>query len=134
MTSAFTSNGVCVTTSGSAITLTSAYSEVLPSADGQVTIDTDGQQGFINFLGFTTCSGGGENFVPTALLQIMNTTATTTSTFTNVPLAAAVASLTIAPVSVSVRVMPTLSPKVFSHLDLVLQFGFDKYLAFLSIY
>ena len=36
--------------------------------------------------------------VPTALIQVTNTTATQTSTFSNVPFAA-IASLTIAPVS-----------------------------------
>lgn len=100
ITSAYTSNGICFTTSGSKIVLSSAYSEVLPSANGKVTLDANGQQSFIDFLGFSTCSGGGENIVPTALIQVTNTTATQTSTHSNVPLAAASASLTIAPVSV----------------------------------
>ena len=102
ITSAYTSNGVCVTTSGSRIQLSSAYSQTLTSANGQVTLDVNGQQSFIDHLGFSTCSGGGENAVLTALVQVLNTTVTTTSSFTNVPLAAAVASLTIAPVSVLV--------------------------------
>lgn len=80
--------------------LSSAYSEALPSANGQVTLDANGQQGFIDFLGFSTCSAGGEKIQPTALIQIKNTTAILTRTFSNVPLAAMTASLTIAPVSV----------------------------------
>ena len=76
-----------------------AYSEILTSANGQVTLDVNGQQSFINYLGFSSCSGGGENVGATALVQVLNTTATVTSSFTNVPLAAVVASLTIAPVS-----------------------------------
>ena len=99
VTSAYTSNGLCITTSGPAITVSPAYSETLTSASGQVTLDVNGQQQFINYLGFSTCSGGGENVVAQALVQVQNTTATTTSSFTNVPLAAVVASLTIAPVS-----------------------------------
>ena len=99
ITSAYSSGGVCITTSGSAIQVSPAYSEILSSANGRVTLDANGQQSFIDHLGFTTCSGGGENVVATALVQVTNTTATTTSTFSNVPLAAVVASLTIAPVS-----------------------------------
>ncbi len=98
ITSAFESNGVCITTSGKPIQLSSAYSEVLPSANGRVVLDAHGQQSFIDFLGFSSCSGGGENVVPTALIQVTNTTATQTSTFSNVPLAG-MASLTLAPVS-----------------------------------
>ncbi|CAD6569345.1 MAG: hypothetical protein ASARMPRED_002734 [Alectoria sarmentosa] len=100
ITSVYTSNGLCVTTSGSAIQVSPAYSEILTSANGQVTLDANGQQSFIEYLGFSTCSGGGENVVATALVQVTNTTTTTTSTFSNVPLAAVVASLTIAPQSV----------------------------------
>ena len=82
------------------IRMPSAYSEALPSANGRVTLDANGQQQFIDYLGFSTCSGGGENIQPTALIQVMNTTATQTRTFSNVPLAAMTATLTIAPVSV----------------------------------
>ena len=94
------SKGVCITTSGSPILLPSAYSEALPSANGRVTLDANGQQQFIDQLGFSTCSDGGVNIQPTALIQVTNTTATQTRTFSNVPLAAMTASLTIAPVSV----------------------------------
>ena len=93
------SNGICITTSGAPVKLSSAYTETLVSANGQVVLDANGEKAFIDFLGFSTCSGGGENIVPTALIQITNTTATMTSTFSNVPLAAASATLTIAPVS-----------------------------------
>lgn len=47
------------------------------------------------------------SIAPTALIQITNTTATQTSTFSNVPLAAAMATLTIAPVSLRI-VRPSL--------------------------
>ena len=99
ITSAYMTNGVCVTTSGAPVKLSSAYTETLVSANGQVVLDANGEKAFIDFLGFSTCSGGGENVVPTALVQVTNTTAVTTSTYSNVPLAAASATLTIAPVS-----------------------------------
>lgn len=92
-------NGVCITSSGTRVQLPSAYSEALPSANGRVTLDANGQQEFIDFLGFSTCSAGGENIQATAFIQVKNTTATQTRTFSNVPLAAMTASLTIAPVS-----------------------------------
>lgn len=81
------------------MTVSPAFSQILSSANGQVTLDVNGQQSFIDHLGFTSCSGGGEHVVPTAYAQVFNATMTTTSTFTNKPLAAVVASLTIAPVS-----------------------------------
>ena len=109
ITSAFSSGGVCITASGSAIQVSPAYSEILTSADGRVTLDANGQQSFIDHLGFSSCSGGGENVVATALVQVMNTTATTTSTFSNVPLAAVVASLTIAPVSLPMHIIRLLT-------------------------
>lgn len=99
ITSAYMTNGVCVTTSGAPVKLSSAYTETLVSANGQVVLDANGEKAFIDFLGFSTCSGGGENVGATALIQVSNTTTTTTSTFSNVPLAAASATLTIAPVS-----------------------------------
>lgn len=99
ITSGYLSNGLCYTTSESAVQVFPAYSEILTSANGRVTLDANGQQSFIDYLSFSTCSGGGENVVGTALIQVMNTTTTTTSTFSSVPLAAVMASLTIAPVS-----------------------------------
>lgn len=88
-----------MTTSGAPTKLTSAYTEVLSSANGKVILDANGQQSFIDFLGFKTCSAGGLSIAATALIQITPTTVTQTSTFSNVPLAAALATLTIAPVS-----------------------------------
>ncbi len=90
------SNGACVTTSGTAFVLSSAYTQTLPSANGQVTLDAAGEQSFIDSLGFTTCSGGGEIVVPTALVQVKNLTSTTTITRSSVSLAAA---MSLAPVS-----------------------------------
>ncbi|KAL8736443.1 MAG: hypothetical protein Q9166_000235 [cf. Caloplaca sp. 2 TL-2023] len=80
-------NGVCDTTSYSA-TLSSAYTETLATASGRVYLDLAGQQGFISALGFTTCAGGGENFVDTALAQVRNLTSTVSTTYAGVALAA----------------------------------------------
>ena len=99
ITSAHLSNGVCITISGAPTTLSSAYTEILQSANGQIVLDGSGEQSFIDFLGFSTCSVGGENVAATALVQVTTTTATMTSTFSGVPLAAVSATLTIAPVS-----------------------------------
>ena len=98
ITSEVVSNGVCVTSPGPPTTLSSAYTQTLQSTNGRVILDPNGQRAFINFLGFTKCSNGGENVAATALIQVTNTTATMTSTFSNVPLAAVSATLTIAPV------------------------------------
>lgn len=99
------------------MTVSPAYSQTLLSANGQVTLDANGQQSFIDRLGFSTCSGGGENVVATAYVQVTNTTMTTTSRFTNVPLAAVVASLTIAPVSVLVYELISRFASLYRPLD-----------------
>ena len=114
VTSAYLSSGLCVTITDSAVSVSPAYSEVLISANGRVTLDANGQQSFIDHLGFSTCSGGAENIGARALVQVVNTTTTTTSTFSNVPLAAVVASLTIAPVSI----LPTRSNVLPTHRNL----------------
>ncbi|KAL8789038.1 MAG: hypothetical protein Q9195_007004 [Heterodermia aff. obscurata] len=95
VTSAHIVNGQCVTTSGSAVTLPTPYSETLASASGRVTLDPAGEQAFINFLGFTSCVGGGEIASQTALVPVANVTSTTTKTGNGVSLAAA--SLSLAP-------------------------------------
>ena len=98
VTSATLSDGICVTDRGSKSVLPTAYSEVLSSASGKVYLDQNGEQQFINFLGFTSCSMGGENVVQTALVRVSNTTATTTMTASSLPLIAATQSLSIASV------------------------------------
>lgn len=80
-------NGLCSTTL-TVITLPSAYTETLASASGKVYLDTEGQRGFLDFLGFSTCTGGGENYVRTALVQVSDLTVSTTSTYFSVALAA----------------------------------------------
>ena len=80
-------NGVCSTTS-TTVTLSSAYTETLATASGRVYLDQGGQRGFIEALGFSTCTGGGENYVNTALVQVSDLTVSTTNTYSSIPLAA----------------------------------------------
>ncbi|CAO1604418.1 hypothetical protein XANCAGTX0491_007975 [Xanthoria calcicola] len=80
-------NGVCSTTSMT-VTLSSAYTETLATASGRVYLDQGGQRGFIEALGFSTCTGGGENYVNTALVQVSDLTVSTTNTYSSIPLAA----------------------------------------------
>jgi len=98
ITSAHMSNGRCVTVSGSAVPVVPAYSETLFSASGHVSLDPAGQQAFINYVGFSTCSGGGENAVASALIPVANVTQFVTTTFSGVSLAA-ITSMSLAPVS-----------------------------------
>lgn len=81
VTSAVLSGGICSTVSGPRVTLSSAYSQALSSASGHVVLDQGGEQSFINQLGFSSCSGGGINLVPSALVPVSPTTATSTQTF-----------------------------------------------------
>ena len=95
VTSATLSDGICVTNSGPPISLSSAYTEALSSASGRVFLDQNGEEQFISFLGFTSCSGGGESIVPTALVQVTNVTATSTSTNKGGPNIASTESLSL---------------------------------------
>ena len=92
------SDAICVTSTGPRIILPTAFSEVLTSASGHVQLDQSGEQRFLNYLSFSTCSLGSDTVVPTALIRILNVTATTTTTHSNVILVAATQSLTVAPV------------------------------------
>ncbi|KAL8678827.1 MAG: hypothetical protein Q9186_004851 [Xanthomendoza sp. 1 TL-2023] len=80
-------NGECTTVS-TVVKLSSAYTETLATASGRVYLDVAGQQGFIDFLDFSTCSGGGQNYVNTALVQVSQLTSTTRMTYSGVALAA----------------------------------------------
>ena len=120
VTSATLSDGICVTNSGPPIALSSAYTEILTSANGKVFLDQNGEQQFINFLGFTTCSAGGESIVPTALVQVSNITATSTATNTGGPVVASTVSLSLSVPLVCVR---TRSACVCSLLTLLFSLG-----------
>ena len=80
-------NGLC-STPLTVITLSSAYTETLASASERVYLDMEGQRGFVDFVGFSTCTGGGENYVRTALVQVSDLTVSMTSTYSGVALAA----------------------------------------------
>ncbi|KAL9042024.1 MAG: hypothetical protein Q9214_003910 [Letrouitia sp. 1 TL-2023] len=88
ITSAYLSEGNCVTTTQTR-DLSVAYSEILSTSSGRIYINEEGEQSFIDFLGFTTCSEGGESVVPTVLAQVSNVTTSTTMFFSGGALAAA---------------------------------------------
>lgn len=92
-------NGVCTTLSGSSIQAPTGFTQVLPSASGEVFLNAEGEQSFIDYLGFSSCSGGGANLVPRSLVVVNPTTMTTTQSFSSVSLAAA--SRSLPPVSYS---------------------------------
>ena len=94
LTSGYLSDNQCQTTTYVS-SLDTPYSEILPSASGQVALDAAGQQDFINHIGFTTCSGGGERAQGSALVPVVNVTSSVTSTFSSVPLGN---SISLAPV------------------------------------
>lgn len=95
VTSATMSDGICVTNSGPPISLSSAYTEILSADSGRVVLDQNGEQRFIDFLGFSSCSAGGVTIVPTALVQVTNVTATSTATNTGGPKVASTLSLSL---------------------------------------
>ncbi|KAL8852132.1 MAG: hypothetical protein Q9221_002955 [Calogaya cf. arnoldii] len=101
-------NGQCSTTA-EVVTLTSAYTETLATASGRVYLDLEGQRGFIDFLGFSTCTGGGENYVNTALVQVSELTVSTTSTYSGVALAAMSTTFAPSPTSRAPRKTTTLT-------------------------
>lgn len=101
-------NGQCATTS-TVVTLSSAYTETLATASGRVYLDLEGQRRFIDFLQFSTCSGGGENYVNTALVQVSGLTVSTTSTYSGVALAAMSTTFAPSPTTTAPRRTTTLT-------------------------
>lgn len=85
-------NGVCQTTSF-VKELPTAFTETLPTGNGQVTLDLAGEQAFISFIGFSTCQGGGANVGGTVLAQVTNLTSTTTMLFPTVALSGVMTTL-----------------------------------------
>ena len=95
VTSQVMSGGLCSTVSGARQTLSSAYSETLAAASGRVVLDQNGEAQFINFLGFSSCSAGGVNIVPTALAPVSQASAPTTMSFSSGSPIAALASSSV---------------------------------------
>lgn len=67
VTSAYLSEGVCVTTSGEAITLDTPYSFLPPKSVASSDFQRAAGFSFIDYLGFSTCRGSGDAIVPTPL-------------------------------------------------------------------
>ncbi|MCJ1356011.1 MAG: hypothetical protein MMC33_006005 [Icmadophila ericetorum] len=87
ITSAFLSDGVCTTTSGPPIQLSSAFSVKVPSGTAGADFAISAESDFINFLSFTSCSPGGENQVtsPHAPVTTVTVTSALTASFTPQP-------------------------------------------------
>lgn len=73
--SEFVSEGSCFTVTNAPSTLASAYSQPIAEASGVIYLNGEGQQDFIEHLGFTSCSGGGENVKQSVVVQVQNSTA-----------------------------------------------------------
>ncbi|KAL8699737.1 MAG: hypothetical protein Q9201_005836 [Fulgogasparrea decipioides] len=101
----FISSGVCQSTQYVS-TLPTAYTETLATQGGQVTLDLEGERGFINFLSFTTCASGAANAAGTVLAQASALTVSTTMFNSGVALA------------MSVTLAPTTNPSSTSRLPL----------------
>ncbi|KAL8663422.1 MAG: hypothetical protein Q9168_008096 [Polycauliona sp. 1 TL-2023] len=101
-------NGEC-TASTNLVSLTSAYTQPLATASGRVYLDQEGQQGFIDSLGFSTCAGGGSNFVNTVLAPVSALTVSTTMTYSGVALAAMSTTFAPSPTSKPARRTTTLT-------------------------
>jgi hypothetical protein len=98
--SKFVSEGSCVTVTNAPSTLASAYSQPITESSGKIYLNGEGQQDFIEYLGFTSCSGGGEHVIQNMILHVQNITTEITRYQTGAVLAPI--SRTLGPVSLPV--------------------------------
>ena len=69
ITSAYTTDDVCVTISGEPVTLTAPYTITKPAGvDAQDFLPREGSS-FLDFLGFPNCVGGGQSILPTQIVS-----------------------------------------------------------------
>ena len=76
ITSVYLSDGVCITTSGVPITLTKAYTITSPTTVPSSEFPAYAGSEFVDFLGFSTCVGSGEELFPTPIIQVTNISVT----------------------------------------------------------
>ena len=79
ITSAYLSNGVCITTSGVPIVLPKAYTITSPTTVPNSDFPVYAASEFVDFLGFSTCVGSGEELFPTPIIQVTNISLTPAS-------------------------------------------------------
>ncbi|KAL8997055.1 MAG: hypothetical protein Q9169_003596 [Polycauliona sp. 2 TL-2023] len=101
-------NGACAT-SADISTLSVAYTQNLATASGRVYLDQALQQDFLNYIGFSTCRNAANNFANTVLAPVSGLTVSTTSTFSNVALAAMSTTFAPSPTSSAPRRTTTLT-------------------------
>lgn len=73
VTSAYLSEGVCVTTSGAPVDLPTPYSIAMPTSADNLDVQAIAASSFLDYLGFTTCGGSGEEVIPIPLTSINGT-------------------------------------------------------------
>ncbi len=76
ITSAYLSNGVCITTSGVPIVLPKAYTVTIPTIGPWTDFPLHAASEFVDFLGFSTCVGSGEELFPTPIIPVTNISVT----------------------------------------------------------
>ena len=76
ITSAYLSNGVCITTSGVPIVLPKAYTITSPTTVPSSDFPFYAASEFLDFLGFSTCVGSGEELFPTPIIPVTNISVT----------------------------------------------------------
>jgi len=87
VTSYEATNGGCRIVAGSARLLSSAFSVQVPQGVDYAQFVNEAERSFVSFLGLPTCSGGGENLTPTAIIPqtVVTTSQTTTARATLTP-------------------------------------------------
>ncbi|KAG8529155.1 uncharacterized protein KY384_005790 [Bacidia gigantensis] len=74
ITSNFLSDGNCITTSGAPSTLSSPYTVLSPTTVAETDFPSYAGSQFRDFLGFSTCFGGGELIAPTPIAPVATPT------------------------------------------------------------
>ena len=109
ITSAYTLNGLCVTTSGSSISLSPAFSITIPATVDSTAYSSSVGSLFEDHLGFSTCEGNGMQASIVSLTPLVEVGIGTSSPFATL---LQVANATSSPLSTNV---PTTSPSSAPH-------------------
>ncbi|KAL9075857.1 MAG: hypothetical protein Q9161_001250 [Pseudevernia consocians] len=72
VTSAYSSNGLCITTSGSSLSLFPEYTITYPATADPTAFRSSATLLLYSRLSFTDCAGSGQEVLPTALTQVSN--------------------------------------------------------------
>ena len=103
VTSAYISSGVCVTTSGRPITLPTPYSFAQKTPLPSSILRASALSAFVEYLGFTTCVGGGEPAGPETLVADGSVLRTGTAALAHVDSVLRISPATLVPVDSVLR-------------------------------